>query len=79
MNVAHPFAIKDWVDDASIQQLDYFSSDDFLHSRVEPSLWLPLWFGVFLRMYLMHNHRRADSLNIFYGLAYSFFVLSQNV
>jgi hypothetical protein len=48
MNGAHPFAVRDWVDDASIQQLDYFSSDGILHGRVEPSLWLPRWFGVFL-------------------------------
>jgi hypothetical protein len=79
MNEAHPFTVRDWVDDASIQQLDYFSSDNFLHGRVEPSLWLPRWFGVFLQMYLVHNHRGPDSLNIFYGPAYSFFVLSQNV
>ena len=75
----HPLDIRDWIDDPSIQQLYHLCSHNLLHCWVQSSLWFPRRFGIFLKMYLMHNQQGANSLNVLNSPSNSFLVLSQNI
>ena len=79
MYQTHPLAIRDWIDDPAIQQLYHFCSHNLLRFWVESSLWFPRRFGIFLKMYLMHNQRGANSLIVLNSPTNSVLGLSQNI
>src|SRR4051812_28063168 len=78
VNGAHPFTIRNGIDDPCIKKFHHFLPHNLLHRRIQPPLWLHNRFVFIFHQNFVHTNGRADSFDVFNCPTNSLFVCSQN-